>query len=282
MADAGSFATRLPAPPLRAFIDRYVGYRTVGSVSGVHRGLPSRHLTFIVSIGDPITVLAQTDPAQAPESYGFVLSGLQAAPALIASGGRQEGVATELTPLGCRALFGLPARALWNTSVEADQVLGPVAVELRERLGATAGWAGRFAACDDVLGRLAPGRNAAAAPLGEAWRLVVISGGSLPVADLAARVGWGRRHLADRFREEFGLSPKLAARIVRFDRARRMLQSVGSPTIANVAVTCGYYDQAHLNRDFVDLAGCPPNRWLAEELPSVQDGDAVAASSSAP
>lgn len=76
VADAGSFATRLPAPPLRAFIDRYVGYRTVGSVSGVHRGLPSRHLTFIASIGDPITVLAQTDPAQAPESYGFVLSGL--------------------------------------------------------------------------------------------------------------------------------------------------------------------------------------------------------------
>lgn len=146
-----------------------------------------------------------------------------------------------------------------------------MAVELRERLGATAGWAGRFAACDDVLGRLAPGRNSVAAPLGEAWRLLVASGGSLPVADLAVRVGWGRRHLAARFSEEFGLSPKVAARIVRFDRARRMLQSGEARTIANVAATCGYYDQAHLNREFVDLAGCPPTRWMAEELPSVQD-----------
>ncbi len=265
---------------MRAFIDRYVGYRRESGVPGVHRGLPSRHLTFIASIGDPIDVLAQTDPAQAPESYGFVLSGLQAAPALIASGGHEEGVAIELSPLGCRALLGLPARALWNTSVEADQVLGPGAIELRDRLGASSGWVGRFAACDDVLGRLLPGGNPAATPLAEAWRLVVASGGLMHVADLAARVGWGRRHLADRFGEEFGLSPKLAARVVRFDRARRMLQSAGSPAIADVADVCGYYDRSHLNRDFVDLAGCSPNRWMAEELPSVQDGDAVVASSS--
>ena len=101
------------------------------------------------------------------------------------------------------------------------------------------------------------------------------------MTELAARVGWGRRHLADRFGEEFGLSPKLAARVVRFDRARRMLQSPGRPTLAEVAATCGYYDQPHLNRDFVDLAGCPPSRWMADELRSVQDSDAVTAASSA-
>ncbi len=55
---------------------------------------PSQHLTFIVSIGRPIHVLAQTDVAQAPARYDFVLGGLQASSALIAYDGDQEGVAS--------------------------------------------------------------------------------------------------------------------------------------------------------------------------------------------
>ena len=47
-----------PAPGLRALIDAYVGYRTTAPVPAVHRGLPSRHLTLIASIGDPIDVVA--------------------------------------------------------------------------------------------------------------------------------------------------------------------------------------------------------------------------------
>lgn len=132
--------------------------------AGVHRGLPSRHLTLIVSIGDPIDVLAQTDPRQAPERYRFVVGGLQAGPALIAAAAVQKGVASELTPLGSRALLGLPARALWDTSVEAADVVGPAATELWERLHHTVHWPDRFAACDDVLWRLVSGRRTAPAP----------------------------------------------------------------------------------------------------------------------
>jgi AraC-like DNA-binding protein len=272
-----AWARRRPAPVLQPLIDAYVGYRTTGLPTGVHRGLPSRHLTLIVSIGDPIDVVAQTDPRQAPERYRFVVSGLQAGPALIRSTGVQEGVAIELTTLGSRAVLGLPARALWDTSVEAVDVVGPAATELWERLHHVDGWPGRFAACDDVLGRLVSGtgRVGAAAPeLAGAWDLLVGSGGTAAVADVAGRVGWSRRHLAHRFTDEFGLSPKLAARVVRFERATTLLRSPGRPSLAEVAAVCRYYDQPHLNRDFVELAGCPPGEWLAAELPSVQDGTA--------
>ena len=37
-----------------------------------------------------------------------------------------------------------------------------------------------------------------------------------------------------------------------------------------LAAEYGYYDQAHLARDFRDLAGCPPSVWLAEEFRNVQ------------
>jgi AraC-like DNA-binding protein len=272
-----AFSTMVaPTPALRPYINGYIGYRLVGFPPGVHRGLPSRHLTFIVSLGEPIDVILHPDRQQRPEEYGFVLGGLQDCTALIAHHGHQEGIAIELTPIGCRALLGMPARALWNMSLEADTVLGRVASELRERLHLAPAWPARFAACDHVLmGMLTP--TVAIAPeVREAWRALVASGGSVPVTELARDVGWSRRHLAERFGDEFGLSPKFAGRVIRFERARRLLQSAGRPSFADVAAVCGYYDQPHLNRDFVELAGCPPGEWLANELPSVQDDELAA------
>src|SRR5690606_32137193 len=103
----------------------------------------------------------------------------------------------------------------------------------------------------------------------EAFRLIEASGGRVTVAEVADRVGWSRRHLGERFRQEIGLSPKAAARVVRFHRARRLL-ATGGRGLAEVAAVAGYADQAHLTREFKDLAGATPTAWLAEELPSVE------------
>ncbi len=77
-------------------------------------------------------------------------------------------------------------------------------------------------------------------------------------------MGWSARHLTNRFRAEVGLRPKEAARVVRFDRARRQLRP--GRRMADVAAAAGYYDQAHLAREFQALAGVPASRWLAEEM----------------
>lgn len=269
-------AVARPAPPLRPFITSYVGYRLAGFPAGVHRGLPSAHLTFIVSIGSGIDVIRQTDPGQAPARYRCVVSGLQPRPAFIAHDGNQEGIAIALTPLGCRAVLGLPARALWDTSVECGELVGAAGHELWERLQGTARWPARFAVCDEVLARIVDADAAVVEELRHAWQALTRGGGTAPIGQLAADVGWSRQHLARRFAAEFGPSPKLAARVIRFEQARRMLQSAPSfVTIAQVASSCGYYDQSHLDRDFAELAGCPPSAWLAEELPSFQDDPPV-------
>ena len=93
----------------------------------------------------------------------------------------------------------------------------------------------------------------------------------------AAETGWSGRHLATGFRAEIGLTPKAAARVIRFDRARHLLVSqlavVGSDTrLADLAVACGYFDQAHLAREFRSLAGCPTSQWLAEESETSKPG----------
>ncbi|CAN5902820.1 hypothetical protein BH23ACT10_BH23ACT10_12000 [soil metagenome] len=98
--------------------------------------------------------------------------------------------------------------------------------------------------------------------------------------DLAIETGYTRQHLTRLFRREFGLGPKLAARVIRFERARRMLEQSGhDASIGQIAVSCGYYDQAHLYRDVADLASCTPAA-LDEDLPFVQDDAAPRRSSS--
>ncbi|MEU7633189.1 helix-turn-helix domain-containing protein [Nocardia sp. NPDC049220] len=266
-----------PAPALAAFVDRYIGYRMSGFAAAVHRGLPSRHMTFIVAVGPTIDVIEQTDPRQSPQRYRCVVSGLQASTALIAHAGHQEGVGVQLTPLGCRTLFRMPAAALWDTSVELADLVGPAGMELWERVQHAPTWPERFAACDRVLSALADQDRVVGPELTCAWRAVVRSGGAIAVGPLAEEIGWSRQHLTRRFTREFGLGPKLAARITRFERARRMLAYAPRfATIAQVAATCGYYDQAHLDRDFAVLAGASPTTWLAEEVPSVQDSDEFA------
>lgn len=143
--------------------------------------------------------------------------------------------------------------------MELGDVAGPISFELWERLQVTTTWRDRFAACDDVLGRLAtagqPPRQ-----LERAWRTLVDSAGTMPIGDLASAVGYSRQHLTRRFRDEFGLAPKLAARVIRFDRARHMLMAPPSfVTIGQVAAACGYADHAHLVREFQSLAGCTPD-----------------------
>lgn len=200
-----------------------------------------------------------------------MVSGLQASPALIAHDGNQQGVAIELTPLGSRALFGMPAGALWDLTLELAEVAGPVGDELWERLQHAAGWDQRFAACDAVLARLA-GEDETAVELAGCWRALVSSHGQLPIGALARQVGYSRQHLTRRFRQEFGLGPKLAARLIRFERASRMVRAAPAhESLADVAATCGYADQSHLAREFTALAGCPPTQWLREEgLPILQ------------
>jgi AraC-like DNA-binding protein len=199
------------------------------------------------------------------------VGGLHAAPALIRHEGRQFGVTVNMTPFGARTLFGMPAGALAWTVVELDALLGSAARELVDRLHSAAGWRARFDALDHVLLHVLHDAIDPAPEIRQAWSCLVATGGAIEVNTLAEVTGWSRRHLSERFRAEIGLSPKVMGRVLRFDRARHLLARDDRPGLADVAATCGYYDQAHLTREWNELAGCSPTTWMNEELPSVQD-----------
>jgi AraC-like DNA-binding protein len=264
---------------LSPWVDGYLGYRAEGFEPGIHVGMPSHQLTFIISLGDPVDIVGMPGHRQAPGAFQAFVGGLHAGPAHISHDGNQHGVAVQLTPLGARALFGMPAGELASQVVDLEDLLGPGARSLPDRLASLPTWPDRFAVLDDVLGATVlerSRRRVAGSPPQEvalAFHRLVASGGAVGVGELADEVGWSRRHLGDRFRAEIGLAPKVTGRVVRFHRAKQLLGRATRPGLADIAAAVGYADQAHFTREFRELAGTTPTRWLAEDLPSVQDLD---------
>jgi hypothetical protein len=149
-----------PGPVLAPYIRSYVGYRYAGPAPGFHQGVPSGSVTFIVSLGDPVDMVALPGD-QGPMALDPFVGGLHLRPATIAHHGVGAGVSIELSPLGTRALFGLPAAALASLVVDLRDLLGRTGDELTDRLRDAPSWPGRFAILDEVLGRALdePGRT---------------------------------------------------------------------------------------------------------------------------
>jgi AraC-like DNA-binding protein len=94
-----------------------------------------------------------------------------------------------------------------------------------------------------------------------------MASGNLPIRALAAETGCSGKHLITLFREGVGATPKAYARLLRLDRVVKMLAGGRRGDWADIALACGYYDQAHFIREFRQFTGEPPAAFLARALP---------------
>jgi AraC-like DNA-binding protein len=252
---------------MRPFVSGYADFDMAGWPPGRHRGLPDASLELVVSTGAPLTVRRGGHPDVVASA---TVAGLRSSPFEIIHDGTQRGVHLALTPRGARALLGLPAAALAEGVWSLEDVVGRRAHELSDRLADAPGAAGRARVVDTVLAGWAADEDYPQV-VDAVWRRLGSSAGRVPVATIAAEIGLSRRHLGQLVRGELGLTPKTAARIFRFGRARGCLREGRAVGLAQTAVACGYFDQAHLTNDWKQFAGCTPGQWMAEELPFIQD-----------
>jgi AraC-like DNA-binding protein len=195
-----------------------------------------------------------------PPGYGQVLRSLQL-----------DGftcLQVRLSPVVAGAVLGGAAAELGGV-VPLEDVLGGDAVRLTDRLAGDDSWSSRFAAVEEWLIRRGSSGAAATPEMAWAWKRIEESRGSIRIDRLASDLGWSRRQLWARFRSQLGVTPKNAAKLVRFDHAVHRLSIGQSP--AQVAADTGFSDQAHLHRDVASFTGLTPSTVGDEPFLAVDD-----------
>ena len=155
-------------------------------------------------------------------------------------------------------LLGLPAHELVDMHVPLAGVDTAHAAALRRRLPALSGPGDPWSVIVGALAGWFAGGEAPDRALRAAVRLLDAPGAS--VAAVARAVGYSERELRRRFRDSVGYGPKTLQRVLRFQRALTGLRPQSEPTdsLARLAASAGYSDQAHMTREIRELAGVTP------------------------
>lgn len=265
-SDMGSWelAEASPAPELTGVVRRYVGFVETAVAPLRRREPPSATPVLIVNFGAPLEVSAPGRPTVAhADSFVARFSEL---PATTAFSGTSAGVQVDFTPLGLHRFCGLAMDDVPDPAIGLTELLGSEGRRLAEALEDAPDWDSRFALLDGVIMRRVAARRPT--PSVEwAWLALEATAGRAAIGGLSERIGCSPRHLIDGFREQIGVPPKRAARILRFDRAARMVRGARRAGLARIASECGYHDQAHMTREFRALAGNTPAAYRAAALP---------------
>jgi AraC-like DNA-binding protein len=271
---------RGPTPGLADLVTGYQGFEERSTAAVARREVASPDGVVILDLADGWRI--------GGDRHASFAAGPDDRPSVVVHDGHARCLQLDLTPLGMRALLGAPPGELRGRVVGLDALLGRDGDLLVERVAGAPTWEARFALLDDALARRAAGAPPPRPDVVRASRRLRETRGALSVDALADELRCSRRHLARRFAEDVGLSPKRFARVLRFERAAALLLDPGGPSLVEVARACGYSDQPHLTREVRELAGVTPAALRASLLPggagfgattvpSVQDGAALVA-----
>ena len=274
-SDAHSWAmtTRAPDARLKPYVVDYQGYREFARMPMRRLQPPFDGIPMIVTFGPGIDIINSDRPAQR-RLYRSFLAGLHDVHVLTEYEGEQMGFQVNFTLLGAYRFLNITMSDIANRCLDLGDLLGDAEADrLADSFQDAADWPARFDLMDRfLLERLRHGR-----PMSPdiAWALKSLqaSHGARSIGALSRDLSCSRKTLIQRFHAQIGLSPKAVANILRFAYAVERLKVADEESWAELAIACGYYDQAHFNRDFRRYSGRTPREFQAALLP---DGGGIA------
>jgi AraC-like DNA-binding protein len=164
------------------------------------------------------------------------------------------------TPFGCRAAFGIDPLPLRGRVVgaEAWALFGRVREALLDATGPAAALGIVEGALEACLDPEVPGVDRV-----ERAVALLTEDPAQPISELAGRIGVSHEHLDREFARIVGLGPRTLARILRMRALLGSIDVFGTVTWTERAAELGWFDQAHLIRDFRKLTGMSPSAYIA-------------------
>jgi AraC-like DNA-binding protein len=167
-------------------------------------------------------------------------------------------------PLASWQLFRIPPGDLANRNIDGVDLLGKGMQSLWLALAESKGFAERVRVAEEYLLPFAIDALARSSIMKSAQHMLRHKG-AISIDVLANHTALSVRQYERRFADEMGLSPKLFARITRFQMALDARRISPGRNWLGVAHEFGYFDQMHMIRDFKNLGGCAPSQ-LSEQI----------------
>ena len=167
-------------------------------------------------------------------------------------------------PGGAFPFLGVPADEFADMHVDLETLWGASAMLLREQLCEASTAAERFQLLEKTLishlFRPMEHHYAVSTAIELFGRQIAVT-----VRDAARNVGLSERRFIQIFKAEIGVTPKLFSRVQRFQRARAMIhRQEKTADWADISMECGYFDQSHLIREFLEFSGLSPAAYLRQ------------------
>jgi AraC-type DNA-binding domain-containing proteins len=252
--------TDSPDSPLASLVDCFWYARGLDGDHAWERVLPTGAMQLVVNLRDDSVVVADDSRASSPTRLsGTVLNGVYTRPLHLDAASRAATVGVSFAPGGAAPFLDRPASELRNQTVSLEAIWGPAGRRLRDRLLDAPTPQAKFRVLETALRGQLMGADAPSF-VDEAVEVVRAHSGTLSVNALVEQTGYSHRHVVDRFRTRVGLSPKRFCRVVRFQSALSRARD-GPVDWPQLALACGYYDQAHLIRDFRAFADLTPTAY---------------------
>jgi AraC-like DNA-binding protein len=247
----------VPTPPLAEFIERF-WYSSEAPVHQKVRIVPSGTMELVFNLDEDELGIYDTEQPGSYKSFsGAFFSGTYARPLFVDT--REHVMGVHFKPGGAFRFLGVPANELTDIHVDLEALWGRA--DLREHLCAAATPARRIRILESALLARLENTSEEHRAVRAALDIITRNAGEARIRDLAAHLGLSHRHFIKAFSNQVGVTPKLFARVQRFQRAADLTRSSSTTDWADIATACGYFDQSHLIHDFRTFSGLSPSEF---------------------
>ncbi len=252
-----------PGPPLSQFVELFWYYEGITRPHAKERLLPDGSTELVINLRENCCrVYDRNHPGEFQSFPGAIVCGPHSNFFVIDTAGQAEVIGIHFKPGGAFPFFKLPADELHNLHVGLDDLWGPRAAELRERVLAAPTPNARIEVMERFLTAQAFRGFERHPAVG--FALQAFQKPQLPlVGAVTDRIGLSSRRFIQVFSQEVGLAPKLFCRVRRFQQVVRMVHCGLDVDWAEIALSCGYFDQAHFIHDFKAFSGLSPSAYAA-------------------
>jgi AraC-like DNA-binding protein len=259
------YLTRVPVAPLSDLVEFLWFYENLETDHTKEKLLPDASMELIIDLSEgPKKLYDNRDPnLERHCTYNrcwisgmqrqFIVMGVESGSSMMGAHFRTGGAAP---------FFGFPLSELSGNVVELDLIWKREILILREQLLEAVSAERKFDLLESYLLSKAQARLEPDSAVSAALR-TLRSWPMLSLRELAAQLGLSHKQMLSRFDCRVGLTPKLTSRIFRLQRVLTAANGAKTtPDWSDLAVECGYYDQAHLIHEFQQLAGLTPSEYL--------------------